>query len=89
MAVLKFVLPAIGKGKLEKREEKQFSEFMDQFVFPMESSAFESWLPSAKTALVPPQGDLPGTVPDHFKATIASAIEMLKKTIKKSGDPVA
>jgi hypothetical protein len=81
--VLNVVLPATGKERLERRDEKPFAEFIDQDILPMSQNQFVGWLQHVKTTFIAPQGELPLEGARHFKTgDISAVLDRLRETIK-------
>jgi hypothetical protein len=92
-AVLRVLLPAIGRDRLEKKEERLFNDFVEANVQPMESDQFVSWVGSIKSQFLPEQPTLPLGTERHFKiGDFVSILERLKETLgpsagdRKSGE---
>jgi hypothetical protein len=81
-AVLGIVLPAVGKERLDKREEKVFNEFIEQHVQPVEPDRFVEWVGTVKSQFLPEQPDLPLDTARHFKAgDITVILDRLRETL--------
>jgi HD superfamily phosphohydrolase len=76
-AILRMVLPVLGKQSLDRREDKLFSEFIQDEIYPMQSQEFVAWLDHAKRELGPPAGS------ERFHAgDITIIITRLREAIK-------
>jgi HD superfamily phosphohydrolase len=90
-AILRLVLPLLGKDKLERREEKIFSDFSEQNVSPMETDEFLSWHESLQSELAEEKKDLQTAIAGHFKAgdmttvisRLTASIQQFKVKLKK------
>lgn len=74
--VLKFVLPRIGKDKLDVRETRDFESFVNEHIRPLPSTRFAEWFEHIGSLFPPPAAD------QHFKADLRSMLENLRATLK-------
>lgn len=90
-AILRLVLPLLGKDKLERREEKIFSDFTEQNVAPMETEQFLAWHQGLQSELAEEKEDLQTAIVGHFKAgdmtavitRLTASIQQFKANFKK------
>jgi hypothetical protein len=86
-AVLRIVLAAVGKDRLEKREEKLLGDFVDQEVVPMESQDFIGWQNQAGSEFIPQQANLQLEGSRHFKAgDMAGVVDKLRQSVTRFKD---
>jgi len=83
-AVLKLVLPALGKEKLDKKDEHPFAEFAEESLYPLESDEFVGWYGQFRAELAVETKGLETALGAHFKAGgIGAVIEKMKSSLKR------